>query len=177
MFAVKKDIENWCRDFLKKNKKGEYLCPFDNEPVRAVRKGNSWKIDGQDENWLWRVEDLKSKNYPCAGCRKPIPFNNGFCGMCEVEYMAVNSMIDVNKIVQITFENHGQDFLKWTVENGVVVNSLPAQAAFWNGCKILKAEAGERLYIERKGVKMEVKHPVESIDCLAGDVYESKQIH
>ncbi len=29
MFATKKDIESWCKEFLIKNDSGQFLCPFE----------------------------------------------------------------------------------------------------------------------------------------------------
>lgn len=75
-------------------------------------------------------------------------------------------MLDINKIVKITFQDHGQDLLEWTLENGVVVDCEPAQGFFWNGCKLLAVESGERAQVERKGVKMTVKYPVDSIESV-----------
>lgn len=59
MFATKKDIESWCKEFLIKNDSGQFLCPFENEPVTIVKAKGRWKISGKDENWLWDVEDIK----------------------------------------------------------------------------------------------------------------------
>lgn len=38
MFATKKDIECWCKEFLIKNDSGQFLCPFENEPVIIVNE-------------------------------------------------------------------------------------------------------------------------------------------
>lgn len=73
-------------------------------------------------------------------------------------------MSNVKKITKIIFEDHGQDFLRWEVEGGVVVSSEPFQSSVWKGCKILKADSGEKVTIERKGRVLEVAYPVESID-------------
>jgi len=63
MFATKKDIESWCKEFLIKNDSGQFLCPFENEPVTIVKAKGCWKISGKDENWLWDVEDIKQGQY------------------------------------------------------------------------------------------------------------------
>ncbi|MGS1014078.1 hypothetical protein ACVCL0_09205 [Rhodanobacter sp. UC4450_H17] len=40
--------------------------------------------------------------------------------------------------MRITFEDHGQDFLTWQLDNnGVVVDCLPFQATFWCGATVL----------------------------------------
>ena len=44
MFATKKDIEEWCKSFLE-NKAGQFLCPFENEPVTIVKaKGGKYQV-------------------------------------------------------------------------------------------------------------------------------------
>lgn len=41
----------------------------------------------------------------------------------------------------IRFEDHGQDFLTWEVnEIGVVVDSKPFQAALWRGCVVKQVD-------------------------------------
>jgi len=85
-------------------------------------------------------------------------------------------MNNVNDIIQIIFEDHGKGSQIWTIENSVVVKCQPEQVEFWKGCKILHAETGERLQVERQGVKMEVKNPVETIDYLISVVTE-KHMH
>jgi hypothetical protein len=40
--------------------------------------------------------------------------------------------------VQIYFEDHGQDFNRWTLDSdGVVVESFPFQNRLWRGCRVL----------------------------------------
>jgi hypothetical protein len=39
---------------------------------------------------------------------------------------------------RIEFEDHGQDFLRWTIdEDGKVMDSQPFQADLWNGTTLL----------------------------------------
>lgn len=59
MFALKVDIQNWCRDHLNKDADGKYLCPFENKPVEIVRVRGFWKVSGCNEDWIWSIEDLK----------------------------------------------------------------------------------------------------------------------
>lgn len=73
-------------------------------------------------------------------------------------------MANVLKINQITFEDHGQDFLRWKVENGCVVSSEPFQSNVWAGCRIVKAESGEKVTVNMRGRVFKVAYPVESID-------------
>lgn len=59
MFAVKVDLEKWCKEFLIKNGEGRYLCPFEDSPLEMIRVKGGWKIKERCEEWIWRVEDLK----------------------------------------------------------------------------------------------------------------------
>ena len=36
----------------------------------------------------------------------------------------------------VIFEDHGQDFLEWDIEDGVVVDCRPFQSWLWNGTKV-----------------------------------------
>ena len=38
--------------------------------------------------------------------------------------------------VKLYFENNGQDYLQWTVQNGVVIKSLPDTSKRWFGVKV-----------------------------------------
>lgn len=43
--------------------------------------------------------------------------------------------------MRITFEDHGQDFLTWQLDdNGVVVDCMPFQASTWCGLRVLHPE-------------------------------------
>lgn len=59
MFATKKDILNWCNDFLNLVK-GHYYCPLTNEKLVMVRVGRYWKFEGKSESWLWKIEEVKA---------------------------------------------------------------------------------------------------------------------
>jgi len=58
MFATKKDIINWCDDFLIKEQ-GKYFCPSTQEELKIQRVNSYWKIQGKNEEWLWEIEDIK----------------------------------------------------------------------------------------------------------------------
>lgn len=32
-----------------------------------------------------KLEETVVASYPCGGCKKPLPFKNGLCGVCEIE--------------------------------------------------------------------------------------------
>jgi len=63
----------------------------------------------------------------------------------------------------VYFEDHGQDFLEWDLdENGVVIACRPFQEGIWKGTKVLNSEIrpGEYLLIAWHRV---VKYPVERV--------------
>ena len=39
-------------------------------------------------------------------------------------------------MITVHLEDHGQDFLEWDIEDGVVVDCRPFQGWFWNGTKV-----------------------------------------
>ncbi len=44
-------------------------------------------------------------------------------------------------MLRITFEDHGQDFLRWYINNhGIVVDSQPYQYGVWAGSLVLNTE-------------------------------------
>ena len=45
-------------------------------------------------------------------------------------------------MIRVHLEDHGQDFLRWDIKDGVVVESYPFQGWLWNGTKILNKEFG-----------------------------------
>jgi hypothetical protein len=75
----------------------------------------------------------------------------------------------------VEFEDHGQDFLRWDIEEatGLVFDSQPFQGGVWCGCLVnMKALAvGERLfYVRDNGRVMSIKYPLVSI--VSGQVLE-----
>ena len=40
----------------------------------------------------------------------------------------------------VTFKDHGQDFLEWDIENGVVVGCRPFQGSVWGGRRVMNLE-------------------------------------
>ncbi|HAZ00683.1 MAG: hypothetical protein A2W90_14495 [Bacteroidetes bacterium GWF2_42_66] len=71
---------------------------------------------------------------------------------------------------KIYFEDHGQDFLWWIIdENGTVIDCGPFQASVWVDCKVLnnEIEIGEFVVFETKvGDIMELKYSIEKIEEL-----------
>ena len=72
--------------------------------------------------------------------------------------------------MHITFEDHGQDFLTWQLDNnGIVVDCLPFQALQWCGIEVAEPKAlkvGEclRFRCRGDGVWCSIRYPVASIE-------------
>ncbi|EEF78404.1 hypothetical protein [Methylophaga thiooxydans] len=63
----------------------------------------------------------------------------------------------------IVFEDRGQDFLEWDIdEDGVVVDSRPFQAGIWSGTFVSDIKVGERPTVTspRDGVQRQLKYRV-----------------
>lgn len=71
--------------------------------------------------------------------------------------------------VTVTFQDHGQDFLKWDIENGKVVSCRPFQARVWCGLEIhCKPSPGEKLRIKNHEGKLTwIKYPLTKVKPLA----------
>jgi hypothetical protein len=72
--------------------------------------------------------------------------------------------------MQITFEDHGQDFLTWQLDsNGVVVDCMPFQASVWCGVEVYgpgSLNVGDTVFIRRPGdaVTVPLKYPIAAIE-------------
>jgi hypothetical protein len=72
--------------------------------------------------------------------------------------------------MRITFEDHGQDFLTWQLDNnGIVVASEPFQSWVWSGVKVLhpdRLRAGSTLAYKRGPKKRfsTIRYPIASIE-------------
>jgi hypothetical protein len=68
----------------------------------------------------------------------------------------------------ITFEDHGQDFLEWDIENSVVVGCRPFQGLIWCGNKVLnkRLSPGDKVIIRPEGGVMEIKYPLIKVEPL-----------
>lgn len=70
----------------------------------------------------------------------------------------------LKNIVEIEFEDHGQDYITWQVEKGVVVATQPSEVVRnWVGAKVLSARVGEQVVIEDQGIKIKLPHAISSI--------------
>lgn len=70
-------------------------------------------------------------------------------------------------MITVHFEDHGQDFLEWDIEDGVVVACRPFQDWLWNGTKVNNTDIklGDKLDITFKdGVRRTLNYPVVVID-------------
>ncbi len=76
-------------------------------------------------------------------------------------------------IKTILFEDHGQDFLEWDInELGEVVDSRPYQGWIWSGCMVLNLKellAGDRISVDietPRGFRT-VNYPIKSVGAKA----------
>lgn len=70
----------------------------------------------------------------------------------------------------ITFEDRGQDFLEWDIdEDGVVVDSRPFQAGIWRGTFVSDIKIGERPIITspREGIPRQLNYRVIDIQPIS----------
>lgn len=67
---------------------------------------------------------------------------------------------------RIFLEDHGQDFLRWDIEDGVVVDCQPFQGWLWIGTKVYnkKIAPGDILEISTKTLEhTTLNYPVEKV--------------
>lgn len=85
---------------------------------------------------------------------------------------AVPPRVRVDRTI-LHFEDHGQDFLEWTLDAaGVVVDCQPFQAWVWCGCRVsdhAALEAGDRVRFHRLagGAARRVQYPLTAIERVA----------
>jgi hypothetical protein len=77
----------------------------------------------------------------------------------------------MDKITRIYFEDHGQDFLWWDInQDGDVVDCGPFQASVWVGCEIFDdsesglLEGDRPCFINKKGELMQLNYAIEKIE-------------
>lgn len=65
----------------------------------------------------------------------------------------------------VCLEDHGQDFLEWDVDNGVVVDCRPFQGWVWNGTQVHNnpIRKGDILQITVQGRRTTLNYPVERV--------------
>lgn len=70
-------------------------------------------------------------------------------------------------MLTVHFEDHGQDFLEWDIEEGYVIGCRPYQGWVWNGTTVHNADiqAGSILRITTNdGVERTLNYPVERVE-------------
>jgi len=70
-------------------------------------------------------------------------------------------------MLTVYLEDHGQDFLEWDIEDGVVVDCRPFQGWLWNGTKVHSTDIkpGDILEITPvTGGRTTLSHPVERVE-------------
>lgn len=69
-------------------------------------------------------------------------------------------------MITVTFEDNGQDFLEWDIENGVVTGCRPFQGSVWGGARVsnktFKVGGFVRVTI-KGGTTLTVKYPLTSV--------------
>ncbi len=74
--------------------------------------------------------------------------------------------------ITITFEDHGQDFLRWVIQDGKVIECEPFQAGIWVGKEVISRRGsakcrlmpGDKVYIRGDdGYPRSIKYPIECI--------------
>lgn len=58
MFATKKCLLAWCKDYLNRSK-GVYLCPISGDVAEPRKVRGGWCIAGWPEERLWEIEGVK----------------------------------------------------------------------------------------------------------------------
>lgn len=103
-------------------------------------------------------------NHACAeGCTWVQVDRKGGVGICSA---------CVAKAVPATvihFEDHGQDFLRWTLDaKGMVIDSQPFQASIWAGLFVVerKLKAGMRISIVMLTGTRRVNYPLARVQKL-----------
>ncbi len=80
----------------------------------------------------------------------------------------------------VYLEDHGQDFLEWDIEDGVVVDCRSFQGWLWNGTKVHSTDIQPGLLLDitttswnrtRPGNRTRLRYPVERVEEKAS-VYE-----
>ena len=69
-------------------------------------------------------------------------------------------------MITVYLEDHGQDFLEWDIENGVVVSCRPFQGWLWNGTKVHNTDIqpGDILEITSvTGRRTRLNYPIERV--------------
>ena len=79
-------------------------------------------------------------------------------------------------MIRVHLEDHGQDFLRWDIKDGVVVESYPYQGWLWNGTKILNEFGpGDKLVIQPPNSAVTtLNYPVAKIENVIEDAADER---
>lgn len=75
-------------------------------------------------------------------------------------------------VFKIEFEDHGQDFTHWYVQNRIVIDCTPFQWRIWCGNRIAKMPlAGQlvRFLSRHEGKYLDLKYPVVAVEQLSDE--------
>lgn len=82
----------------------------------------------------------------------------------------------------VHFQDNGQDFLLWFIdESGTVIDCQPFQAAFWVDCFVLPEDLNEMqpndelIFINKFGNEMKMKHRIEKVEILTLKTDDNEQ--
>jgi len=70
-------------------------------------------------------------------------------------------------MLTVYLENHGQDFLEWDIEDGVVVGCRPFQESVWVGTEVYNPDIkpGQYLIVTTSdGLPRQLLYPVEKVE-------------
>ena len=73
-------------------------------------------------------------------------------------------------MLRVYFDDQGQDFLEWDIQDGVVVGCRPFQEWLWKGTKVYNTDIkpGDYLQIDSPDVgQTNIKYPVERVEEIA----------
>lgn len=82
----------------------------------------------------------------------------------DVAARVLNRLAGRKKTVQ--FEDHGQDFLEWVIEGGIVVACRPCQGWLWNGTEVHSINIQPGLFLDittTSGTRTHLRYPVERV--------------
>jgi hypothetical protein len=71
-----------------------------------------------------------------------------------------------NGQILVEFADEGQDFLRWVIEDNVIIDCQPFQGWLWNGKRVLNAATvrpGMKIIIQGSDGAAAIIHPVASV--------------
>ena len=79
-------------------------------------------------------------------------------------------MSKYNAAVRLDLADHGQDFLWFIVQGGVIAKAGPFQNRIWSGKAVLNAEfiVGQQVELLIEGERRFINYPIERVTVLEG---------